>query len=184
MRATPCEKMSVQGIDAVRPVTFGCRSILEEPTEPQGWDRLIGAIETAAMNGALAYRRAQEQVVSEVLAVRTPGQCLHVISMHDTMNYKMDSKGALSILRAPEAMLPLVANLGNLGDARGEPVPGGVTTMSGQEIRRVHCPPLIATSSNCLTKSPVDCKSPPLELPSIFSASNTSNPCKRTETFK
>lgn len=125
------EKVSYAGIDAIRPVTFSGEPVLRAPGDAAEWARLEAALQGAADLGPRTYIRVRDQLVEAVLAARK-GRGLLLMSLHDTMNTQMQPDGAILRERAPADRLPALANLGNLGDTRGE---GDSTSMPGARAR-------------------------------------------------
>jgi len=133
-RQSSGEPVSLAGVDAIRPVTFSGEPVLIAPPNQEGWTRLATALATAIANGPGAYNATVAGVIGSVLAARA-GQALQVISLHDTMNAKMRSDGAIALERPEADRLPDWVNFGNFGDARGEPVGGDVVSQGPQAVR-------------------------------------------------
>jgi hypothetical protein len=130
------EQVGFGGVDAVRPITFGGEDVLAEPGSPAAWQSLATALTDAAARTVNIYRACCDAVVATVLARRPAAAPLRVFSLHDTMNTKMRADGAIVVERAPADRLPLWANLGNKGDARGDAQDDPIT-LDGAELRRI-----------------------------------------------
>lgn len=130
------ETVSFAGVDAVRPITFAGEDVLLEPRTEDAWRQLAAVLHDAAARTVAVYRESCEDVLRTVLAQRPAGAPLRVISLHDTMNTKMRLDGAIVVERAAADRLPDWANLGNRGDAQGDPVDEPVT-IDGAELRRM-----------------------------------------------
>jgi len=130
------EKVSFSGIDAVRPVTFSGEAVLRPPANDAEWSALEKALITARRLGPEAYRSACDRVIEAVLKARRPGTALRVISLHDTMNTKMRTDGAIVVERPSADRLPQLVNFGNKGDDRGE-AGADPLTISAAEMRRI-----------------------------------------------
>ena len=140
LQAEPEGRPSLQGVDAVRPVTFGYLPVLRRPGTDAEWDQLIGALVTAGALGIDQYEQIRDELIQRVieaklrrLATIDPTTCtisewnsathLDVMSMHDTMNHTARPDGAVCLERKPEDRLPQVVALSNHGDATGELAP-------------------------------------------------------------
>lgn len=114
------EAIGFGGVDTVRPVTFSGEDVLPRPATEDGLRALVTTLNACAKAGPLAYAAIRDDLITRILAGRPAGRHLHVVSLHDTMNTQMQPDGAITRERPPADRLPLVANLGNRGDARGE----------------------------------------------------------------
>ncbi len=130
------ENVSFTGIDAVRPITFGGEDVLPEPPSPQAWQVLGDTLAEVAARTVQIYRACCDEVLQTVLAQRDRAAPLRVISLHDTMNTKMRSDGAIVVERPATDRLPAWTNLGNRGDTRGDAQDEPVT-LAGTELRRM-----------------------------------------------
>ena len=131
------EKVSFGGIDAIRPVTFSGEPVLREPSDEAQWAQLGQVMQRCMTQGVTPYRAACQRVVDTVLATGAP-RAVRVISLHDTMNTKMDPSGAIVVARPAADRLPAVANLGNRGDAQGESSdPADPVTIGGAHLRQL-----------------------------------------------
>ncbi len=128
------EKVAFTGVDAIRPVTFGGEPVLIAPHDEATWLALDVAMTEAIAQGVAVYRSACQQVVDAVLAAR-PHQSVVVISLHDTMNTKMRSDGAIVVERPEADRLPEWVNFGNRGDAQGDEVGGEALTLPAATLR-------------------------------------------------
>ncbi len=131
------EQVGFGGVDAVRPITFAGEPVLLEPSTPAQWDALLSALGRAGTLGARAYFAIRQQVLEQLLLARAPQRPLHVISLHDTMNTKIRTDGAIVVERPEVDRLPPWINFGNRGDAQGEPEGEGAVTLAGAELRRL-----------------------------------------------
>jgi N-formylglutamate amidohydrolase len=135
--ADPDGRPPLQGIDAVRPVTFGYLPVLLKPETDEAWNQLVAALVRAGALGIDQYERIRDDLVERVieaklrrLATLDPTQCtvsqwraathLDLMSMHDTMNHTARPDGAVCLERQPVDRLPAVVALSNHGDANGE----------------------------------------------------------------
>lgn len=126
------------GVDFIRPVTFSGWPVLLEPESDQGWKALKEAWSSAASLGAMEYLRLSAQIVDACARRCADGQRrLVVFSLHDTMNHKMGTDGAINIERAAADRLPSWVNLGNLGDLDGEALPDSAVSMDAQSARQM-----------------------------------------------
>lgn len=130
------ESVGFGGVDAVRPITFGGEAVLLEPTSAAQWEALGRALAAAAERTVAVYRASCDSVLQAVLECRPAGAPLHVFSLHDTMNTRMRSDGAIVLARPQTDRLPRLANLGNRGDAQGEEQ-NEPLTIAGAELRRI-----------------------------------------------
>lgn len=136
------ESVGFVGVDAVRPITFGGEDVLIEPTSVAGWRTLATTLDEVAERTVKVYRACCDEVLQIVLEARQElEKCnipapLRVISLHDTMNTRMRSDGAIVVERPLADRLPLWANLGNKGDTCGDEVEESVT-LDGAELRRI-----------------------------------------------
>ncbi len=155
--------VSYNGVDTVRPVSFGGIQFLREPSSPSEWSQFVVAVEAAARLGALPYDRIKDRVLETVFEAKarrlhdldlehvTAGDLnsasrLHVNCVHDTMQTTIGPDGAVDQAKPAGSTLPDIVSLGNRGDWRGEPrptpdggllAPADVTTMTGAELRAV-----------------------------------------------
>ena len=143
--AGPGRAMDLDGVDAVRPVTFAFQPVLREPVSSAGWRELTRVLRICAMRGAGVYIATRDHLLRMLLNFhrrsvnRTP--MLHVISLHDTMAARIRPNGAITDERPPLERPPFLISLGNRGDVRGEPVSTAgcaeAVTMAPRELRRV-----------------------------------------------
>lgn len=157
------DTVSFNGVDAVRPVSFGGVRFLREPDSPAEWRQLVDVLERVRSQGAERYERVRSEVLDMVVEAKcrrlaslpldqttvpsfASARHLHVQCLHDTMNTTVGPDGAVDIERPAGDRLPDVVSLGNRGDRRGEPRPpdGGqrlpaadVPTMAGPALRSV-----------------------------------------------
>ena len=155
--AGPEGRPSLQGVDAVRPVTFGYLPVLRKPQTDAEWDQLVDALDKAGALGIDEYERVRDDLIERVieaklrrLATLDPATCtvaewssathLDVMSMHDTMNHTARPDGAVCLERQPEDRLPAVVALSNHGDANGELAPSDDATLREPVSRAVDAP--------------------------------------------
>jgi len=136
------EKVSYNGVDSIRPISFGGVPFLREPTNDSGWSNLINTINDLGDRGARAYAKIRDQVIEQVfeakcaylynldlsqttLAEFNSARMLHVDCVHDTMNATVSADGAVDQDKPRTDWLPKIVSLGNRGDERGEPRPPG-----------------------------------------------------------
>jgi hypothetical protein len=137
VRAAAGAVPSLTGVDAVRPVTFAAIPVFSEPTDEEGWHRLVGTLTEVAERGVGAYEALRDELVECVIDAKLrrlgsldPARLtveewriattLVVLSMHDTMNTTARPDGAITGERKPEDRLPDVVALSNRGDPDGE----------------------------------------------------------------
>lgn len=136
---------NLAGVDTVRPVTFAGEAVLREPANEAEWRHLLDALRDAGERGPRAYMRLRDEEIAGLLerrrALTASGKPvaeilpLHVMSLHDTMNAKCRSDGAIVLGRPPAERLPAIASLSNRGDEQGEPVGNEPVTIAGSELR-------------------------------------------------
>ena len=155
------EKVSYNGVDAVRPVSFGGIEFLREPGSVGEWESIERLLADVGRQGAGQYARIKKQVVEAVVEAKcrrlaslapeatsradwASATHLHVMCLHDTMNTTIRANGAVDVPRPVGERLPEIVSLGNRGDSRGEPrppddgsklTPRDVVTMPGEAIR-------------------------------------------------
>ncbi len=155
------EDVSFNGVDAVRPVSFGGVEFLRKPRDDAEWAALVGAITT--VSNLNPYRDVRDALIESVVEAKcrrlsnvdlsrigssdlSSAMHLHVHCIHDTMNATIQDDGAVVRMRPPEIRLPSIVSLGNRGDARGEPRPPNngemlaardVPTITGDALRSV-----------------------------------------------
>jgi hypothetical protein len=138
----PGNKVDLTGVDAIRPVTFGFRPLLVEPTDDAEMQRLIAAFADAASRGLEVYEHTRldllKRMVDRAFARSEAGQGpqhLVTLSFHDTMNRTARPDGAVADLRAEADLLPDVVALSNRGDHNGDVRPADPVTMDPERIR-------------------------------------------------
>lgn len=155
------QEASFSGIDSIRPVTFADHPVLKQPKNDAEWKHLIAIITTVAKKGSLAYASTRDKILETIFekkcrllheidlravnAMELHGACcLNVQCIHDTMNAKAFSDGAVSDKKPAENCLPKIATLSNRGDHNGEIRPdssGGqldhinLLTCTGHDLR-------------------------------------------------
>lgn len=134
------EKVSYNGVDAIRPVSFGGVPFLRKPSDESEWALLMGVVNDLGERGAKAYARTRDQVIEKVFEAKcaylhnldmekattaefNSARMLHVQCVHDTMNASVGPDGAVNRAKPPSDCLPRIVSLGNRGDERGEPRP-------------------------------------------------------------
>jgi hypothetical protein len=145
--AGPGQPVNLDGVDAVRPVTFAFEPVLLEPVGQAGWCRLVRQLRNCAARGTDVYTATRDRLLGELLRARCPAALtpmLHVVSLHDTMAAVVRPDGAITNARSPLECLPQLVSVANMGDARGEPptaaggVPSGPpVTIAPRELRRI-----------------------------------------------
>jgi hypothetical protein len=156
-------KVSYNGVDAVRPISFGGITFLREPATEGEWHQMAGLLGDVARQGALPYDAVKRRVIETIVEAKSrnlaaldittttvpewaSARHLHVICLHDTMNTTITESGAVNVDRPRGERLPRIVSLGNRGDFRGEPRPPtdgsklpqrDVVTMAGAAIRSV-----------------------------------------------
>ena len=155
------EKVSYNGVDAVRPVSFGGVEFLREPDTADEWESLVKLLADVSRQGAEPYGAIKKQVVEAIVDAKcrrlsslNPEETtrsewasathLHVMCLHDTMNTTIRPNGAVDVERPLGERLPEIVSMGNRGDSHGEPrppengqklTPRDVVTMPGHAIR-------------------------------------------------
>jgi N-formylglutamate amidohydrolase len=134
------EKVSFNGVDAIRPVSFSGVPFLRRPADESEWRQLIGVIDDLGRRGAQPYAQIRDQVIERVfdakcahlhgldvdqttIAEFNSARMLHVQCVHDTMNATIGADGAVNVDKPEGDWLPRIVSLGNRGDERGEPRP-------------------------------------------------------------
>lgn len=134
------ERVSFNGVDSIRPVSFSGVPFLRQPTEDGQWRRLMGAIDDLGRRGARVYARTRDEIIESVFEAKcanlhaldmdratvsefNSARTLHVQCVHDTMNATLGADGAVDQDKPRAEWLPRIVSLGNRGDARGEPRP-------------------------------------------------------------
>lgn len=140
------EKVSFNGVDSIRPVSFSGVGFLRRPADASEWRRLMGVITDLGERGARPYARVRDEVIAKVfeakcvnlhgldmdratVAAFNSARMLHVQCVHDTMNATVGPDGAVNQEKPRADWLPRIVSLGNRGDDRGEPRPpagGGI----------------------------------------------------------
>jgi hypothetical protein len=147
-RAGPGQPVELDGVDAVRPVTFAFKPVLMQPRDPADWRRLVATLRDCSSVGADVYAATRDRLLEALLRLRRgarPGlPMLHVMSLHDTMGARCRSDGAITNMRLPSERLPALVSLGNRGDAQGKAIRGfgsttivEATTIAPEELRRI-----------------------------------------------
>ncbi|MGA8046562.1 MAG: hypothetical protein WCA30_09890 [Dermatophilaceae bacterium] len=133
-------KVSFNGVDSIRPVSFSGVPFLRRPTDQGGWRQLMGTIDDLGDRGARVYARTRDEVIAKVFEAKcahlhgldmdrvtvsafNSAQMLHVQCVHDTMNATLGDDGAVDRDKPRSEWLPRIVSLGNRGDAWGEPRP-------------------------------------------------------------
>ncbi len=126
------QRPSLEGVDAVRPVTFGYLPVLREPRTDGGWVELVEALTTAGALGVDAYERVRDDLIGRTIDAKLTrlisldpadvtvsewrsASILLVMSLHDTMNHTARPDGAICVERQPVDRLPNVVALSNHG---------------------------------------------------------------------
>jgi hypothetical protein len=130
------ESVGFAGVDAIRPITFSGETVLRQPASEAEWAALAGALAAARRLGHDAYRSTCNHVFETVLEARPRDAALVVVGLHDTMNTKMRTDGALVVERPVADRLPALVNFGNKGDAQGEFVSEPLS-LGAMEMRRI-----------------------------------------------
>jgi hypothetical protein len=137
--------VDLDGVDAVRPVTFAFAPVLVEPRDTVGWRALLVTLRECAVRGAGLYVATRDAVLEALLRARREAGAaptmLHVMSLHDTMGAQARHNGAIADERPLAERLPALVSLSNRGDPRGEALAGAAmgdrATMAPTELRRV-----------------------------------------------
>lgn len=136
------ERVSFNGVDSVRPVSFSGVPFLRRPRDDTQWQRLMGTITDLGERGARPYARVRDEVIARVFEAKcatlhgldmdrvrvadlNSARMLHVACVHDTMNATVGPDGAVDRDKPRADWLPRIVSLGNRGDERGEPRPPG-----------------------------------------------------------
>lgn len=134
------EKVTFNGVDAIRPISFSGVHFLRRPTDDDQWRTLTRTIDDLGSRGARAYETIRTQVITTVFEAKcarlhaldmdtvsvadfNSARMLHVQCVHDTMNATLGDDGAVNRDKPRSEWLPGIVSLGNRGDARGEPRP-------------------------------------------------------------
>jgi hypothetical protein len=134
------ERVTFNGVDAIRPVSFSGVQFLRRPTDEAHWRALMSTIDDLGSRGARAYETIRTDVVTTVFDKKcahlheldmdtvsvgefNSARMLHVQCVHDTMNATLGDDGAVDRDKPRSEWLPRIVSLGNRGDARGEPRP-------------------------------------------------------------
>jgi hypothetical protein len=134
------ERVTFNGVDAIRPVSFSGVPFLRRPDDDHQWRRLMETVEDLGRRGAQAYAATRDQVITTVFDAKcarlhgldmdtvtvaefNSARMLHVQCVHDTMNATVGDGGAVDRDKPRSEWLPRIVSLGNRGDARGEPRP-------------------------------------------------------------
>ncbi|QKT12602.1 N-formylglutamate amidohydrolase [Rhodococcus sp. W8901] len=135
-QAGPGNRADLDGVDAVRPVTFSFYPLLREPTDDAGWKHLADTFTEVADRGLGVYERTRDELVDRMaeLALRR-GTDFTTLSFHDTMNHTTRRDGAVNVLRAEPDLLPDVVALSNRGDHEGDPRGDNPVTMDPARVR-------------------------------------------------
>jgi hypothetical protein len=125
--AGPGRPVNLNGVDAVRPVTFAFEPVLLEPKDAAGWRELTKLLHGCAAQGTDVYTATRDRLLEALLQAHcgstSTHSMLHVVSLHDTMAARVRPDGAITDERPPLERLPALVSLGNRGDVRGEPIP-------------------------------------------------------------
>ena len=133
-------KVTFNGVDSIRPISFGGVPFLRRPHDEAGWRELMAVIDELGDRGARTYARTVDEVITRVFEAKchhlhsldlestTPAdlnaaRALHVQCVHDTMNATVGPEGAVDRDKPRDDWLPRIVSLGNRGDERGEPRP-------------------------------------------------------------
>ncbi|MGW9022286.1 N-formylglutamate amidohydrolase [Leucobacter chromiiresistens] len=110
----------LDGVDAIRPVSYSNIAMLDAPATPERLDELVGALTSVASQGLDVYEAMREEL-TELFITRglAHGGAFTRLSFHDTMHLGMRLDGSLEP-EAPAAGPPRVVTLSNGGDAEGE----------------------------------------------------------------
>jgi hypothetical protein len=131
-RAGETERPSLDGVDAIRPVTFGYLPVLRKPQSDDQWDEMIDALTKAGSLGVDVYERVRDELIERTINAKLArltslepadvtvsewrsASTLLVVSLHDTMNYTARSDGAICVEREPVDRLPNVIAHSNHG---------------------------------------------------------------------
>ena len=134
------EKVSFNGVDSIRPVSFSGVPFLRRPTSDAEWTALMSVITDLGDRGARPYARVRDDVITKVFEAKcahlhaldldtatvadfNSARMLHVQCVHDTMNATVGPDGAVDQDKPAADWLPRIVSLGNRGDERGEPRP-------------------------------------------------------------
>lgn len=154
-------KVTFNGIDSIRPVSFSGVSFLRRPADNSEWHRLMAVVDDLGKRGAGPYARVRDEVIERVFEAKcahlhsldmdrasiadfNSARMLHVQCVHDTMNATLGSDGAVDQDKPRGDWLPSIVSLGNRGDglgdarppARGLPMPReDVPTIDGPQFR-------------------------------------------------
>ncbi|MGE3619522.1 MAG: N-formylglutamate amidohydrolase [Acidimicrobiia bacterium] len=157
---------ALDGVDAVRPVTFGYVPVLRPPSTGAEWDALVDALVAAGRNGVDVYESVRDELISRAVAAklarlatldlgslapaeRTSATTLLVLSLHDTMNRTARPDGAICVERAPADRLPAVVALSNRGGPDGAVRPSA----TGELLAEVDVPTLDAPTLRAVADS-------------------------------
>ena len=160
------ERVSFNGVDSIRPVSFSGVPFLQRPADEAGWSRLMGVILDLADRGARPYARTCDDVIERVFDAKcaslhgldldrstvadfNSARMLHVQCVHDTMNATVGPDGAVDRDKPKADWLPRIVSLGNRGDERGEPRPPA----SGGRMPEVDVPIIDASQFRSLQQA-------------------------------
>ena len=155
------ETVSFNGVDSIRPTSFGGVPFLRRPPDDAGWRELMAVVGELGDRGARVYAGTVDEVIATVFEAKcrrlhtldldsaTPAELnatrmLHVQCVHDTMNASVGPDGAVDRDKPRADWLPRIVSLGNRGDERGEPRPdpdgaplarADVPTIDGAQFR-------------------------------------------------
>ncbi|SDQ17730.1 N-formylglutamate amidohydrolase [Leucobacter chromiiresistens] len=110
----------LDGVDAIRPVSYSNIAMLDAPATPERLDELVGALTSVASQGLDVYEAMREEL-TELFITKglAHGGAFTRLSFHDTMHLGMRPDGSLEP-EAPAGGPPRVVTLSNGGDAEGE----------------------------------------------------------------
>ena len=134
------ERVSFNGVDSIRPVSFSGVPFLRQPTDDGQWRRMMDVLDDLGHRGARVYAHTRDEVIAKVFEAKcaslhrldmdrvsvsgfNSARMLHVQCVHDTMNATLGPDGAVDRDKPRAEWLPRIVSLGNRGDARGEPRP-------------------------------------------------------------
>ncbi|TQM64234.1 N-formylglutamate amidohydrolase [Humibacillus xanthopallidus] len=134
------EKVSFNGVDSIRPISFSGVPFLRRPADDAEWAALMAVVTDLGSRGAQRYAQVRDDVIAQVFAAKcahlhaldldtatvadfNSARMLHVQCVHDTMNATVGPDGAVDHDKPRADWLPRIVSLGNRGDERGEPRP-------------------------------------------------------------
>lgn len=118
--AGAAEPADLDGVDAIRPVSYSNIAMLDAPATPERLDELVDALTAVAAQGLDVYEAMREELTELFITkgLAHGGACT-LLSFHDTMHLGMRPDGSLDP-EAPAGGLPGVVTLSNGGDTEGE----------------------------------------------------------------